>query len=178
MQREFEERIFWYHEKKNLHQRNVVLISTFRYYFAWSEFLSWNYKVLYLAFEHLLHCLLQHVALLAGNKAGHYAAKVFILCISFSFQVFCLFTFLICFSFFVILFSFFLGQLSEDSHAKPWNVLLCFCSSICLSGKNLSLFYWQLWNHHWVCHVVTLQMVCMSCLFQLHEISLWTLLWF
>lgn len=142
------------------------------------EFLSRKYKMLYFAFVHLLLCLLQHVTVPAGDKAGHYAAKVFVWCTSFSFQVFCLFSFLISFSFFVILFSFSLDQLSEDSHAKPWNALLCFCSSICLCGKNLSLFYWQLWNHHWVCHVVMLQMVCMSCLFQLHEISLWTLLWF
>lgn len=75
--------------------------------------------MLYLAFVHLLLYLLQHITVVAGDKAGHYAAEVFGLCISFSFQVFCLFSFLSSFSFFVILFSFSLDQLSEDSYAKP-----------------------------------------------------------
>lgn len=58
-----------------------------------------------------------------------------------------------------------------DPYAKRWKI---FFRSICLLGRLLSLFYWQLWNHHWVCCAVLLQMVCMGGLFPQDEISLWT----
>lgn len=37
-----------------------------------------------------------------------------------------------------------------DPYAKQWKL---FFRSICLLGRLLGLFHWQLWNHHWVCHV-------------------------
>lgn len=61
-----------------------------------------------------------------------------------------------------------------DPYAKRWKL---FFRSICFLGRLLSLFYWQLWNHHWVCRVVILQMVCMGGLFLRDEISLWTPVW-
>lgn len=61
-----------------------------------------------------------------------------------------------------------------DPYAKWWKI---FFKTVCLLGRLLSLFYWQLWNHHWVCRVVILQMVCMGGLFLLDEVSLWTWVW-
>lgn len=45
--------------------------------------------------------------------------------------------------FFVALFSFSFGQLSQGSR-QGVKCSALFCSSICLSGRNQSLFHWQL----------------------------------
>lgn len=93
--------------------------------------------MLNLALVHLLHCLIQYITLLAGNKAGCYATKVVLLYALFSsFRDFLkvYFSFLFSSSFFVTLFSFSFGQLSQDSYAKVWNVLDCFAAAFVSLG--------------------------------------------